>query len=112
MSDARDHSCSLLRDLTDLLSGGPDTSCRTIWDGDVECVSIPFADISAILVAHAHGDPVHFWLVADQPADPSEPWSRTFCDRGRESRFPEGSQGAMTATWESVTCPECLAARP
>lgn len=32
-----------------LFNGGPDTSCRTVWDGETECVSVPLADISAAL---------------------------------------------------------------
>lgn len=29
-----------------LFDGGPETSCRTVWDDDgVECVSVPLADV-------------------------------------------------------------------
>ena len=47
----------VLRVFEDLFAGGPDTSCRTVWDeseaipalgvGPLECVSVPMADLRA-----------------------------------------------------------------
>lgn len=34
----------------ELFNGGPDTSCRTVWQDGIECVSIPIGDIRAALV--------------------------------------------------------------
>jgi hypothetical protein len=32
-----------------LFAGGPDTSCRTVWDGEIECVSVPIEDLRQAL---------------------------------------------------------------
>lgn len=32
-----------------LFNGGPDTSCRTVWQDGIECVSVPLADLAAAL---------------------------------------------------------------
>lgn len=32
-----------------LFSGGPDAPCRTAWDGEIECVSVPLADLNVAL---------------------------------------------------------------
>ena len=55
--------------------------------------------------------PTHYWWLSDEPLKDG-PWSRAMCDREQESRFATVKRILLSASWERVTCPDCLAKRP
>jgi hypothetical protein len=53
VSVERDSLRGVVQAVRDLFSGGPDTPCRTVWEGGVECVSVPLYDLRRALAAAA-----------------------------------------------------------
>lgn len=91
----RDRLAAQVAAVRSLFDGGPDTSCRTVWQNGIECVTVPLRDLRAALDGTEQDEakaPIRATCSGGGPS--TEPGMALI-----EFRVPQGTERRLGAEW-------------
>lgn len=87
-----------------LFAGGPDTSCRTVWQDGIECVSVPLGELRDALGAAVTPTPQETTATFNCDCLLRFPWHLDVCPNRPVTSTPEAATEAQEA---KGLCPRC-----